>query len=238
MGSEVPWHECTVETIVREAGEECSLREKGRFQVELCQMVYPYLKFEQSRVLCRQMVGAMRQGCKLRSGRNRARELGWVLGTIDRHPADTVVYGSAFDWIASFRTGWAWVAAAEAIAHDPVPQLLHWLDAMPVYGLSEAQQLRESVALDKIAWLARDVLCWHRIPTEDEVEIEEHLAGLKEPIQIALSMFEANDFRYMGVLADALEDAGLSVPWLLSHARSGQPHFRGCPLIRVLTGEH
>jgi hypothetical protein len=46
--------------------------------------------------------------------------------------------------------------------------------------------------------------------------------------QIALSIYQANRFGEMPVLADALEEAGCTDDAFLSHCRRGGPHCRGC----------
>jgi hypothetical protein len=45
------------------------------------------------------------------------------------------------------------------------------------------------------------------------------------------------DRQRMGVLADALEEAGCTDDGLLSHLRSPGPHFRGCWALDLVLGK-
>jgi hypothetical protein len=47
-------------------------------------------------------------------------------------------------------------------------------------------------------------------------------------VRLARAMYEARDFRNVGLLADALLDAGCADEDLLAHCRSGGEHVRGC----------
>jgi hypothetical protein len=56
-------------------------------------------------------------------------------------------------------------------------------------------------------------------------------------VRIAQGIHETGDFVRMGVLADALEDAGCADPVLLGHCRAGTPHVRGCHVLDALLGK-
>jgi hypothetical protein len=50
-------------------------------------------------------------------------------------------------------------------------------------------------------------------------------------------MYEARDFSNMGILADALLDAGSADEELLAHCRSGSAHIRGCWAVDRILGK-
>jgi hypothetical protein len=54
--------------------------------------------------------------------------------------------------------------------------------------------------------------------------------------RLAEAMYEARDFGNMGILADALLDAGCADEDLLAHCRSGGKHVRGCWAVDALLG--
>jgi hypothetical protein len=54
---------------------------------------------------------------------------------------------------------------------------------------------------------------------------------------MAQSIYADHDFDAMPVLADALEEAGCDEADLLSHCRSGGPHFRGCWAVDLILGK-
>jgi hypothetical protein len=55
-------------------------------------------------------------------------------------------------------------------------------------------------------------------------------------VKLATGVYEERDFssERMGVLADALEDAGCSDPEFLGHLRSPGPHVRGCWVVDLI----
>jgi hypothetical protein len=57
-------------------------------------------------------------------------------------------------------------------------------------------------------------------------------------VRLAEGIYQERDFspERMGVLADALEEAGWANEDLLGHCRQGSVHVRGCWLIDLLTG--
>jgi hypothetical protein len=54
--------------------------------------------------------------------------------------------------------------------------------------------------------------------------------------RMAQAIYDDKAWDRMGVLADALEDAGCSNAYLIGHLRSPGPHFRGCWVIDLLLG--
>lgn len=53
---------------------------------------------------------------------------------------------------------------------------------------------------------------------------------------LAEAIYRERTFGDMPALADALEDAGCTEPRLLTHLRSGGPHFRGCWALDLVRG--
>jgi hypothetical protein len=56
-------------------------------------------------------------------------------------------------------------------------------------------------------------------------------------VRLARAMYEARDFSSMGLLADALLDAGCADEALLAHCRAGGEHIRGCWAVDLLLGK-
>ncbi len=58
-------------------------------------------------------------------------------------------------------------------------------------------------------------------------------------VQLATSIYEDRDFssERMGVLGDALEEAGVSEAEVLAHLRSPGPHCRGCWAVDLVLGK-
>jgi hypothetical protein len=54
--------------------------------------------------------------------------------------------------------------------------------------------------------------------------------------KLARSLYDGRRFRDLGVLADALEEAGCADPVLLGHCREPGPHYRGCWALDLLAG--
>jgi hypothetical protein len=56
-------------------------------------------------------------------------------------------------------------------------------------------------------------------------------------VRLAQALYEARDFSSMGLLADALLDAGCADEELLAHCRSGGEHVRGCFAVDAILGK-
>jgi hypothetical protein len=54
---------------------------------------------------------------------------------------------------------------------------------------------------------------------------------------LAQSIYEVGRFEELGVLADALEDAGCQEETLLDHCRGDGPHVRGCWVLDLILGK-
>jgi hypothetical protein len=67
--------------------------------------------------------------------------------------------------------------------------------------------------------------------------VSEPAWATREVIAIATEVYQADEFRHTGVLADALEDAGCAEPELLRHLRGRGPHFRGCWAVDLVVGK-
>jgi len=55
--------------------------------------------------------------------------------------------------------------------------------------------------------------------------------------EIATAIYEERAFDRMGILADALEEAGCTDPEILAHLRGHEPHVRGCWVVDLLLGK-
>ena len=53
-------------------------------------------------------------------------------------------------------------------------------------------------------------------------------------VALATQMYESRDFLLMGVLSDALQDAGCPVGDILNHCRSAGVHVRGCFVVDLV----
>jgi hypothetical protein len=53
---------------------------------------------------------------------------------------------------------------------------------------------------------------------------------------LAAAIYEGRRWVDMPVLADALEDAGLTDPGVLGHCREPGPHARGCWVLDLILG--
>jgi hypothetical protein len=60
-----------------------------------------------------------------------------------------------------------------------------------------------------------------------------------DAVALARSVYDARDFgpQRLGVLADALEDAGCTDEGILSHLRGPGPHVRGCWAVDLVLGK-
>ena len=55
-------------------------------------------------------------------------------------------------------------------------------------------------------------------------------------VSMARRMYDSRDFTDMPILADALEEAGVTDTFLLEHLRGPGPHVRGCFAIDAILG--
>ena len=56
-------------------------------------------------------------------------------------------------------------------------------------------------------------------------------------LKLAQACYDSRDFSMIGILGDALEEAGCSKRAVLEHARSEQAHYRGCWLVDLILGK-
>ena len=56
-------------------------------------------------------------------------------------------------------------------------------------------------------------------------------------LRVARSIYDEGRFSDVGVLADALEDAGCTNEEILTHLRSSGPHVRGCWALDLILGK-
>jgi hypothetical protein len=63
-------------------------------------------------------------------------------------------------------------------------------------------------------------------------------AALTPPVVgLARAIYDERRFTDLPILADALEEAGVTDPSILGHCRSAGPHFRGCWVLDLLLGK-
>lgn len=55
--------------------------------------------------------------------------------------------------------------------------------------------------------------------------------------KLAQACYDSNDFSMIGILGDALEEAGCNEPAILEHVRREQTHYRGCWLVDLILGK-
>jgi hypothetical protein len=91
-----------------------------------------------------------------------------------------------------------------------------------------------SVELAKQAALLRELI---GNPFRRVVVAPEWLAWSDGTVRkLAGGVYEAQGFERMGILGDALEEAGCSDDAILAHCRAETDHVRGCWLVDILTG--
>jgi hypothetical protein len=71
-----------------------------------------------------------------------------------------------------------------------------------------------------------------------EIHLDPALATWRDGTIPALAQtcYESNDYRMIGILGDALEEAGCNEPSILEHVRSKQDHYRGCWVVDLILG--
>src|SRR5262249_55935827 len=64
----------------------------------------------------------------------------------------------------------------------------------------------------------------------EEVHLDRALVTWRDGAipKLAQSIYDSNDFSMIGILGDALEEAGCNEPAILEHVRNEQSHYRGC----------
>jgi hypothetical protein len=115
--------------------------------------------------------------------------------------------------------------AADAL-HEVLFRLPHWCSTPISWG--EAQRALCDVICDVFGNpfrrpppLPPEVLAWNDSTVR----------------RLAQAMYDSGAFSHMGVLADALLDAGCADEDLLAHCRSGGEHVRGCWAVDLLLGK-
>ncbi len=56
-------------------------------------------------------------------------------------------------------------------------------------------------------------------------------------VHIAQAIYDNRDYKSVGILADALVEAGCADQHILEHGRSPGPHVRGCWLMDLILGK-
>lgn len=72
-----------------------------------------------------------------------------------------------------------------------------------------------------------------------EIHLDRALATWREGTipKLAQACYDSNDFSGIGILGDALEEAGCSERAILEHVRCTQTHYRGCWVIDLILGK-
>jgi hypothetical protein len=80
---------------------------------------------------------------------------------------------------------------------------------------------------------------WCLLPTPREIDLRaEWLAWNDGTIpRLAQVIYQEQAFDRLGILADALEDAGCTDPVILGHLRGPGPHAQGCFVLDLLLGK-
>jgi hypothetical protein len=125
-------------------------------------------------------------------------------------------------WNAAADARWA---AAVASSPEGAKQAVLWA-ADTVEGAAQVVLLRDVVGpapFRPLPTLSSAELCW-----DDRCVVK-----------LAAGLYAARDFSpdRMGVLADALEEAGCSDGEILDHLRAAGPHVRGCWAVDLLLGK-
>jgi hypothetical protein len=112
------------------------------------------------------------------------------------------------------------------VISDSQARMAHWDAMMFQEGCVQAALLRDIFGLLPF-----------RLPPPLDLAVLGWNDGCVE--RLATSMYLEGDFsaQRMGVLADALEEAGVSDPALLEHLRGPAGHVRGCWVVDLLTGK-
>jgi hypothetical protein len=72
-----------------------------------------------------------------------------------------------------------------------------------------------------------------------EIHLDRALATWRDGTipNLAQACYDSNDFSQIGILGDALEEAGCSERAILEHVRAAQTHYRGCWVVDLVLGK-
>jgi hypothetical protein len=72
-----------------------------------------------------------------------------------------------------------------------------------------------------------------------DIHLDRALLGWRDGTipKLAQACYDANDFSTLGILGDALEEAGCNERAILEQVRSEQTHYRGCWLVDLILGK-
>lgn len=72
-----------------------------------------------------------------------------------------------------------------------------------------------------------------------EIHLDPALATWRDGTipNLAQACYDANDFSQIGILGDALEEAGCRAQAILEHVRAAQTHYRGCWVVDLILGK-
>ena len=123
-------------------------------------------------------------------------------------------------------------ASAAFAAIDPDSARQPALDLIAQTLRAEFPDLPGQSAEAAVTELVRDVMGNPFTPIKWDQEWR-----TSDTIAMARQMYDSRDFGGMGILADALEEAGCTTPAILEHCRSGGPHVRGCWVVDLILGK-
>jgi hypothetical protein len=118
-------------------------------------------------------------------------------------------------------------AAQTAAANASVAAETVWRDVVAAVGRIELRRLAD--CLRDIAGTPFEVI--------QPIDPGWLLANSGNVGKMAQVIYDERRFHAMPILADALEDAGCSMPSLLAHCRQRGQHWRGCWVLDLLTGK-
>lgn len=86
--------------------------------------------------------------------------------------------------------------------------------------------------LEHIADILREIA----VNPHAEIHLDDSLSTWRDGTvtKLAKACYDSNDFTMIGILGDALEEAGCNEPAILQHVRSEQPHYRGCWVVDLI----
>ena len=129
--------------------------------------------------------------------------------------------------------------------------------AQAVIAVTEKQYMSFKMAHEfcKFAFASQDRSNWDKISNQEDkahLEMVREVYGnpfqmdeLKQQksnwtnktiVNIAESIYQDNEFGDLGVLGDALEEAGCDSSEVLDHCRASEGHFKGCWVVDLIRG--
>jgi len=131
------------------------------------------------------------------------------------------------------------------IANEPAPMIINWHDEDSPDAMTDAMRHLSDAVWESIRML--------RIKTGDCALLAANIRDIFGPfpfrsitlksawlistvVALANAIYKEKAFDYLPVLADALQDAGCDIEYVLNHCRQPSEHVRGCWVVDLLTG--